>query len=71
MQHMRQLVGRSEVEDLGMIRDGYVIRKSESGDYYILPEEYADSFWEDELNDEASYATYINLEDLVIYDCEY
>jgi len=48
----------------------YVIRKSESGDYYLVPLDKADQFWEDDLNDEADYATYVDLFDLQIYDYE-
>lgn len=48
----------------------YVIRQSESGDYYLVPLDKADDFWEDELNDDARYATYIDLYDLQIYDYE-
>lgn len=51
-------------------QDIFVIRKSESGDYYLVPLEKADDFWEDELNDNADYATYIDLHDLQIYDYE-
>lgn len=46
----------------------YVIRQSESGDYFIVPLEYASSFYEDELNGDATYATYIDLFDLQIYE---
>lgn len=49
-------------------RDIFVIRQSESGDYYLVPLEYADKFWEDELNDDADYATYIDLFDIQIYE---
>jgi len=48
----------------------YVIRQSESGDYYLVPLDKADSFWGDELNQEADYATYVDLFDLQIYDYE-
>lgn len=51
-------------------RDIFVIRQSESGDYYLVPLEHAEDFWEDELNDAADYATYIDLLDLQIYDYE-
>lgn len=51
-------------------RDIFVIRKSESGDYYLVPLDKADCFIEDELNDDADYALYIDLEDLQIYDYE-
>lgn len=51
-------------------RDVYVIRQSESGDYYIVPLDYADRFVDDEFNGEADYAVYIDLLDLQIYDYE-
>lgn len=51
-------------------RDIYVIRQSESGDYFLVPLEKADDFWEDELNDDATYATYVDLFDLQIYEYE-
>jgi hypothetical protein len=51
-------------------RDIYVIRQSESGDYYLVPLEKAEQFQEDELNDDADYALYIDLLDLQIYDYE-
>lgn len=51
-------------------RDIYVIRQSESGDYWLVPLEKAEDFWEDELNGDADYATYIELDDLQIYDYE-
>ena len=53
-----------------MEQDVFVIRKSESGDYFLVPLEKADQFWEDELNGEADYAQYIDLLDLQIYDYE-
>lgn len=51
-------------------RDAYVIRQSESGDYYLVPLQYADSFVDDEFNGDADYAIYIDLNDLQIYDYE-
>lgn len=51
-------------------RDAYVIRMSESGDYWLVPLEKANDFWEDELNGDADYAVYIDLFDLQIYDYE-
>lgn len=51
-------------------RDIYVIRQAESGDYYLVPLEKAEYFWEDELNGDAAYATYIDLFDLQVYDYE-
>lgn len=51
-------------------RDIYVIRQSESGDYWLVPLEKAETFWEDELEGNAEYAQYIELEDLQIYDYE-
>lgn len=53
-----------------MERDVYVIRMSESGDYFLVPLEKADEFVEDEFNGDADYATYIDLLDLQIYDYE-
>lgn len=53
-----------------MTQDVFVIRMSESGDYWLVPLEYADRFWEDEMNGEADYAVYIDLFDLQIYDYE-
>jgi len=47
-------------------QDIFVIRTSESGDYFLVPLEKADDFWEDELNGEADYAQYIDLFDLQI-----
>lgn len=51
-------------------REIFVIRVSESGDYYLVPLDKAEDFWEDELNDAADYATYIDLYDFQIYDYE-
>lgn len=51
-------------------RDIYVIRQSESGDYFLVPLEKAEQFLEDELNEDASYAVYIDLFDFQIYDYE-
>lgn len=51
-------------------RDIYVIRQSESGDYFIVPLEKADDFWSDELEGEAYYAEYVELNDLQIYEYE-
>lgn len=51
-------------------QDVFVIRKSESGDYFIVPLERAEDFWLDELEGNADYAVYIDLEDLQIYDYE-
>lgn len=51
-------------------RDIYVIRQSESGDYFLVPLEKAEQFWEDELNDMADYAEYVDLFDLQIYEYE-
>lgn len=51
-------------------KDVYVIRQSESGDYYIVPLDKADQFWEDELEGDADYAQYIDLNELQIYDYE-
>lgn len=53
-----------------MSKDIYVIRKSESGDYFLVPLDKAEKFWEDELEGEADYAQYIDLEELQIYDYE-
>lgn len=52
-------------------RDIYVIRKSESGDHYLVPIQHADQFYNDELEGNAfDYAQYIDLYDLQIYDYE-
>jgi len=51
-------------------RDIYVIRASESGDYFLVPIEKADDFWGDELEGDADYAQYIDLHDLLIYEYE-
>ncbi len=51
-------------------RDVFVIRQSESGDFFLVPLDKAESFWEDELNNAADYAVYIDLNDLQIYDYE-
>lgn len=51
-------------------RDAYVIRQSESGDYFIVPLEKADTFWEDELEGDADYAVYVDLFEVQIYDYE-
>lgn len=48
----------------------FVIRQSESGDYFLVPLEHAERFWEDELNGDADYAIYIDLFDIQIYDYE-
>lgn len=53
-----------------MEREVFVIRLSESGDYFIVPLDKADVFVEDELNGDADYAQYIDLTDLQIYDFE-
>lgn len=37
-----------------------VILQSESGDWFLVPYLKKDDFWEDELNDKADYADYIN-----------
>jgi hypothetical protein len=50
--------------------DAYVIRMSESGDYWLVPLEFADRFWQDELEGNADYAVYIDLFDFQIYDFE-
>ena len=52
------------------MREGFVIRQSESGDWFIVPEENADTFFDDELEGEAFYATYVDLNELVIFDFE-
>lgn len=52
------------------MNDVMVIRQSESGDYFLVPLDKADQFWEDELNGEADYAEYIDLFDLQIYEYE-
>lgn len=49
-------------------RDVFVIRQSESGDYFIVPLEKADQFWVDELEGEADYAEYIDIFDIQIYE---
>ena len=51
-------------------QQAYVIRMSESGDYFLVPLDKADTFWQDELEGNADYAEYIELEDLQIYDYE-
>ncbi len=51
-------------------RDIYVIRQSESGDYFLVPLSKAEDFWEDELEGNADYAEYIELDSLQIYDYE-
>lgn len=51
-------------------RDIFIIRQSESGDYYLVPLEKATDFEEDDLNDVADYAIYIDLFDLQIYEYE-
>lgn len=51
-------------------QDIFVIRQSESGDYFLVPLAMADSFWEDELEGNADYAQYIDLHDLQIYEFE-
>lgn len=48
----------------------HVIRQSESGDYFLVPLEKANTFWEDELEGEADYAQYIDLFEIQIYDYE-
>lgn len=53
-----------------IVRDAYVIRQSESGDYFLVPLEFAEQFWEDELNGDADYAQYIDLFEFQIYDYE-
>lgn len=50
--------------------DIFVIRQSESGDYWLVPLEKAEEFLVDELEGNADYATYIDLFDLQIYDYE-
>ena len=35
------------------------IVQSESGDFFIVPDDKVDDFWEDELNEKADYAMYI------------
>ena len=47
-----------------------VIRQSESGDYYLVPLEKAEAFLEDDLNDDADYAEYIDLFELQITEYE-
>ena len=51
-------------------RDVYVIRQSESGDYWLVPIQFAEQFIEDEFNGSADYAVYIDLHELQIYDFE-
>lgn len=51
-------------------RDPYVIRKSESGDYFLVPLDKADTFLDDEFEGNACYAIYVTLEELQIYDFE-
>lgn len=48
----------------------YVIRQSESGDYFLVPLDKADDFWEDELDGNADYAIYIDLFELQISEFE-
>lgn len=50
--------------------DVFVIRQSESGDYFLVPLDKADVFNEDELAGDADYAQYIDLFDLQIYEYE-
>jgi hypothetical protein len=45
-----------------------VIRQSESGDYFLVPLDKAETFLEDELDGDADYAEYIDLFDLQIYE---
>lgn len=52
------------------MNDVTVIRQSESGDFFLVPLDKANQFWEDELNGEADYAEYIDLFDLQIYEYE-
>lgn len=52
-------------------REVYVIRQSESGDYWLVPIKFADQFIDDEFDGVADYATYIgDLNELQIYDFE-
>lgn len=39
---------------------------SESGDWFLVPLHKVDDFHEDELNEEADYATYVELHRLII-----
>ena len=48
----------------------YVIHQSEGGDYFLVPLDKAESFWEDELEGNADYAQYVELPELQIYDYE-
>lgn len=48
--------------------DVFVIRQSESGDYFLVPLDKADDFIDDELDGNADYAQYIDLFDLQIYE---
>lgn len=50
--------------------DIYVIRQSESGDYFLVPIDKASDFVDDELEGNADYAIYIDLFDLQITDFE-
>lgn len=70
MPELRRLDGREEgeVDAVTLTRDVYVIRQSESGGWYVIPIEKAETFLEDELEGDADYARYIELEDLLIYD---
>ena len=39
----------------------FTFAQSESGDWFIIPKDKQDVFWEDELNDrDIDYATYVN-----------
>lgn len=44
----------------------YVIKQSESGDWFLVPLEYDDSFYEDELEEKADYAQYIGSPDSIV-----
>lgn len=50
--------------------DTYVIRQSESGDYFLVPLNKVEDFWEDELEGNADYAIYIDLFDIQITEFE-
>lgn len=49
----------------------FVMMQSESGDWFIVPIEYKDAFYEDELEEKADYARYISHPDRIMFrECE-
>ncbi len=64
------LLERRHSEQGKVKQEVFVIRQSESGDYFLVPLEKAEEFYDDELEGYADYAQYIDLEELQIYDYE-